>query len=947
MMKVAVEVIEASDLLPKDGRGSSNPFVEIRFNDQVKRTQTKFNTVSPSWNETLIFDLPDSSDLSSLTISVSIFHESGSRKNQFLGQLSISGSSVGPMVSSSLQWFPLEKRFFFSRVCGDICLRVYCFNEEDEPHIVSSGKKEKERKKAKKSDDDDVKVKKQESHVFHAVPAGGDKNKAAPPPSGKADKGKPAQLDFNLTETRPPLPALTRGTINSKISSTYDLVESMQFLFVYVVKARDLPTKDITGFLDPYVEVKLGNFKGISKYLEKNNNPVWKQVFAFSQHQMQADSFELVVKDKDVLADDFVGRVKVNLTDVPHRTAPDGPMAPLWHRLEYKDGIKLRHGELMFASWFGTQADEAFPDAWQSDAHSISYTGMLNTKSKVYFSPRMAYLRVSVLEAQDLVPVDKTKPLNATLKVQLGQQTRKTKPGTPSGSLSPSWNEDLLFVACQPFNELIVMTVESSGESLGRLMVPLSAAARNDQGKKIPPRWYNLASPNATIDEMKKEERFASKLHLKITLDTGYHVIDESAQRSSSFQPTSKKVQKSAIGLLEIGILSARNLSGTKAPYCVAKYGPKWVRTRTLLNTTTPRWNEQYTWEVFDQCTIITVAVLDNGQISDKESNDKKIGKVRIRISTLTVDKVYTHFYPLLTLTPAGVKKSGELHLAIRFTCTAWVRMLSLYGKTLLPKMHYSQPISIIQQDQLRIRAVSLVTERLGQAEPPLRKEVVDYILEVDSYMWSMRKSKANFNRVTSLISSISSIGKWINKILNWKNPVTTLLVHVLFITLVFNPELILPTLFLYLFAICLFNYRFRPKHPPHLDPKLSHADVTNSDEFDEEFDTFPTSKSMDTVRMRYDRLRTVVGRLQTVAGDVATQGERFNALLSWRDPRATWIFIIFSLFLAIAVYVTPPQIVALIVGLYVLRHPKFRSKSPSPSLNFYKRLSSRTDMLV
>lgn len=86
----------------------------------------------------------------------------------------------------------------------------------------------------------------------------------------------------------------------------------MQYLFVYVMKARDLPTKDITGFLDPYVEVKLGNFKGITKFLEKNNNPVWGQVFAFSQHQMQADYFEVIVKDKDVLLDDYVGRVKVN-----------------------------------------------------------------------------------------------------------------------------------------------------------------------------------------------------------------------------------------------------------------------------------------------------------------------------------------------------------------------------------------------------------------------------------------------------------------------------------------------------------------------------------------------------------------------------------------------------------------------------------------------------------
>ncbi|KAJ1695782.1 hypothetical protein LUZ63_012480 [Rhynchospora breviuscula] len=946
-MKVAVEVIEAANLLPKDSRGASNPFVEIHFNNESQRTQTRHITLDPSWTETFVFSVPDSSLLANLTITASVLHDSGDGRGQFMGQVVLSGSSLGPAISSSIQWFPLEKRFFFSRVRGELCLRAYYLDEEDELILNTSLKKEHEKSK---NDAEEVKTNKQKepvTRVFQAVAAGGDKKKAAPAPSGKGGAAGPAKPDYNLIETSPSIPALTRERVNSKISSTYDLVEVMQYLFVYVVKARDLPTKDITGFLDPFVEVKLGNYKGITKILEKNNNPVWGQVFAFSQHQTQADTLAVIVKDKDDLLDDIVGRVKVNLTDIPHRTAPDGPIAPLWRWLEYKDGTQLRHGEINFAVWFGTQADEAFPDAWQSDAHDVSYTGLINTRSKVYFSPRLAYLRVSVLQAQDLVPVDKSKPPNATLKVQYGQQSRKTRPGTPSGSKNPTWNEDLLFVACPPFKDQLVITVEDSGQSLGRLLVPLSTVARNDQGKRIPPKWYNLLKPGATIDEVKREERFSSKLHLKITLDTGYHVIEEPVQYSSNFQPASKKIQKSAIGLLELGVLSARNLTGTKAPYCVARYGLKWIRTRTVLNTTTPRWNEQFTWEVFDPCTILTVAVFENCHISDKGSTDKKLGKVRIRISTLQTDKVYTHFYPLFVLQSSGLKKNGELHLAVRFTCTAWANMLVQYGRPLLPKMHYSQPISIMLQDQLRSRAVALVTERLGSAEPPLRKEVVDYIIEVPSQMWSMRKSKANFYRVTSVISSLSSIGKWINNILQWKNPFTTLLVHVLFITLVFFPELILPTVFLYLFAIGLYNYRFRPSRPPHLDPGLAQADVANSDELDEEFDTFPTTKNMDLVRMRYDRLRTVWGRIQTVAGDIATQGERFNALLSWRDLRATRLFIIFSLLVALVVYVTPFQVVALLVGLYILRHPKFRSKSPSPSFNFYKRLPSRSDMLL
>ena len=52
----------------------------------------------------------------------------------------------------------------------------------------------------------------------------------------------------------------------------------------------------------------------------------------------------------------------------------------------------------MVAIWWGTQADEVFPEAWHSD------TGMhAMFRSKTYLSPKLWYLRVNVIEAQDLV----------------------------------------------------------------------------------------------------------------------------------------------------------------------------------------------------------------------------------------------------------------------------------------------------------------------------------------------------------------------------------------------------------------------------------------------------------------------------------------------------------------------------------------------------------------
>ncbi|KAJ8453107.1 hypothetical protein Cgig2_014870 [Carnegiea gigantea] len=95
-----------------------------------------------------------------------------------------------------------------------------------------------------------------------------------------------------------------------------------------------------------------------------------------------------------------------------------------------------------------------------------------------------------------------------------------------------------------------------------------------------------------------------------------------------------------------------------------------------------------------------------------------------------------------------------------------------------------------------------------------------------------------------------------------------------------------------------------KPWYPPHVDTRLSDAENMYPDELDEEFDSFPTSQDLELVRMRHDRMSSVAGRIQTMVGD--TQGERFQALLSWRYPRATFLFVIMCLIVAIGFYMVP-----------------------------------------
>ncbi|KAK1664970.1 hypothetical protein QYE76_053129 [Lolium multiflorum] len=124
-MKLAVEVAEASGLSPKDGTASCNAFVEVEFDGQKQRITTRPGDCSPQWNQTLLFDVrEDPAEPGCITDHNAV------RASVFLGRLRVAGDSVALSPDEAMpQRYPLEKRRLFSRVSGDIALRVYILDE--------------------------------------------------------------------------------------------------------------------------------------------------------------------------------------------------------------------------------------------------------------------------------------------------------------------------------------------------------------------------------------------------------------------------------------------------------------------------------------------------------------------------------------------------------------------------------------------------------------------------------------------------------------------------------------------------------------------------------------------------------------------------------------------------------------------------------------------------
>ncbi|XP_008778481.1 protein QUIRKY [Phoenix dactylifera] len=1007
--KLVVEVEDARGLLPKDGQGTSSPYVVVDFDGQRKRTRTVPRDLNPQWHERLEFVVVDPATMEAEELDVEVYNDkrlgnaaAGGRKNHFLGRVRIYGTQFCRQGEEGLIYFPLEKRNLLSWIRGEIGLKIYYYDEhleEKQPEEQPSADTEQKTR--------DPPPPGEEPRDLPEVPAPTEtavETQSPPPPPVSVvvveeDPPPPpaatvAHVQVGLVsppateetmEVYPPevrkvqtspcvpmggmprrsnssggdcaaAPRVISGRFVSscdpvdRSQSSYDLVEPMQYLFVRVVKARGLRE---CACESPYVKVRTGSHAMRSKPArDGSGNPEWNQVFALSQAKPDS-TLEISVWDGGP-HEGFLGGVCFDLSDVPVRDQPDGPLAPQWYRLEGGDDRGGVTGDIMVAVWMGTQADDAFPESCNSDAPYVSYT-----RSKVYQSPKLWYLRVSVIEAQDLriaAPPPGT-PFDIRVKIQLGFQSARSRRSTVNSSSSVfSWPEDLMFVVSEPLDDEMIILVEDRSIKevalLGHVIVPVgSVEQRLDERQLVASKWYNLeGGPSG----------YCGRVHLRLCLEGGYHVLDEAAHVCSDFRPTAKQLWKPPVGVLELGILGARGLlpmktkggaKGSTDAYCVAKYGKKWVRTRTITDSFDPRWNEQYTWQVYDPCTVLTIGVFDNWRMFADLVGDRpdyRIGKVRIRVSTLESNRVYTNSYPLLVLLRSGVKRMGEVQVAVRFACPALLPdTCAMYTQPMLPRMHYLRPIGVVQQEVLRVAAIKMVAGWMARSEPPLGPEVVRYMLDADAHTWSVRRSKANWFRIMGVIAWAVGLARWVDDVRRWRNPVTTVLVHVLYLVLVWYPELVVPTASLYVFLVGAWYYRFRPRTPAGMDMRLSQADTVDADELDEEFDTVPSAKPAEVVRVRYDRLRTLAARVQRVMGDFAAQGERVQALVSWRDPRATRLFIGVCLVVSLVLYVVPPKMVAVALGFYFLRHPMFRDPMPPASLNFFRRLPSLSDRLL
>ncbi|KAJ6763067.1 hypothetical protein OIU79_023752 [Salix purpurea] len=106
--KLIVEVVDARNLLPKDGHGSS------------------------TWNETLEFNVGKPSNVFGDMLELEVFHDKNhgpTRRINHLGRLKLSSSQFVRRGEEALIYYPLEKKYMLSFIQGEIGLKIYYQDE--------------------------------------------------------------------------------------------------------------------------------------------------------------------------------------------------------------------------------------------------------------------------------------------------------------------------------------------------------------------------------------------------------------------------------------------------------------------------------------------------------------------------------------------------------------------------------------------------------------------------------------------------------------------------------------------------------------------------------------------------------------------------------------------------------------------------------------------------
>lgn len=87
-------------------------------------------------------------------------------------------------------------------------------------------------------------------------------------------------------------------------------------LYVNIIEASYLPSKDLNGYSDPFIRIKVGSHKAKGLVVEKNLHPVFNEEFLFKVQPEKNDELSIKIYDSDRFSKEMIARCKVKVADL-------------------------------------------------------------------------------------------------------------------------------------------------------------------------------------------------------------------------------------------------------------------------------------------------------------------------------------------------------------------------------------------------------------------------------------------------------------------------------------------------------------------------------------------------------------------------------------------------------------------------------------------------------
>ncbi|KPP78529.1 extended synaptotagmin-1-like, partial [Scleropages formosus] len=247
-------------------------------------------------------------------------------------------------------------------------------------------------------------------------------------------------------------------------------------LRIHLVEAQDLVAMDklmggmVKGKSDPYVKIRVGNVKFRSHVIKENLNPTWNELYEVVLPRLPDQEVQFELYDKDLDSDDFLGRFKVNLSDIIATQYIDK-----WYTL---NDIKSGRVHLVL-EWVPTVEDPA-------------KLGQMKKSGK---EPKVG------------------------AELTLGGMSYKTK--VCDRSTSPQWNEAFYFKVYNPKEEMFIIKLFHTGDQpTGSLVLPVRELLKEPH--LVLDRWLNL-------DGVPPESQILLRAELKKWTGQALYIVPQGA----------------------------------------------------------------------------------------------------------------------------------------------------------------------------------------------------------------------------------------------------------------------------------------------------------------------------------------------------------------------------------------------------------------------------------